>query len=131
MFFGHVDRFLRRKAVVLLAFLVMVSMWAFQDSVLLKVRPRYLALFVCFSWTLWMWYVALMVLRLLEILISSHLSGLKCICQSASQSCSLLRSSCRDSTSARVHSVLNFIKTSIFMAILAKIVNFGLRPSYI
>ena len=41
--------------------------------------------------------MALMVLRLLVILISSHLSGLKCICQSASQSCSLLRSSCRDS----------------------------------
>ena len=32
------------KAVVLLAFLVMVLMWEFQDSVLLKVRPRYLAL---------------------------------------------------------------------------------------
>ena len=30
MFFGYVDKFLRRKA-----FLVMVSMWAFQDSVLL------------------------------------------------------------------------------------------------
>ena len=43
-----------------------------------------------------------MVLRLFVILISSHLSGLKCICQSASQSCSLLRSSCRDSASLSV-----------------------------
>ena len=44
----------------------------------------------------------MIVFRLLVILISSHLSGLKCICQSASQSCSLLRSSCRDSASSSV-----------------------------
>ena len=47
--FGHVDRFLRRKAVVLLAYLVKVSMWVFQDSVLLKVRVdlgTWLSLFV-------------------------------------------------------------------------------------
>ena len=40
--------------------------------------------------------------RLLVILISSHLSGLKCIFQSASQSCSLFRSSCRDAASSSV-----------------------------
>ena len=37
---------------VLLAFLVMVSTWAFQDRVLLKVRPRYLALFACLTLSL-------------------------------------------------------------------------------
>ena len=81
---------------MLLAFLVVVSMWAFQDSVLLKLRPRFLALFCCFNQILWIRYVALMVLHLLVILISSHLSGLKCICQSVSQSSSLLKTSCRD-----------------------------------
>ena len=88
---------------MLLAFLVMVSMWAFQDSVLLKVKPRYLALFACFQLD-----VVDVVgcvdgfICVFVILISLHLSGLKCICQSASQSYSLLKSPCRDSASSSI-----------------------------
>ena len=43
-----------------------------------------------------------MILRLVVMHITSHLSGLKCICQSRSQSCKLLRSSWRDVVSSLV-----------------------------
>jgi hypothetical protein len=46
--------FLRRKAVVLFAFLVMMSIWLFHDSVLSMVTPRYFALLVsCNGWYIW------------------------------------------------------------------------------
>jgi hypothetical protein len=51
---GHDDRFLRRKAVVLFAFLVMMSIWLFHDSVLSMVTPRYFALLVsCNTWAVY------------------------------------------------------------------------------
>ena len=44
---GHLDKFLRRKAVVLLAFLVTVSTCVFQDNVSLISTVRYFAFLVC------------------------------------------------------------------------------------
>ena len=57
--------------------------------VLVKVRPKYFALFVRFSCMSWMVYFTSMIPRLFVILMTSHLSGLKCICQSFSHSCRL------------------------------------------
>jgi hypothetical protein len=50
----------------------------------------------------WMKYDDSMILRLVVMRITSHLSGLMCICQSRSQSCKLLRSSWRDVVSSLV-----------------------------
>ena len=49
MLFEKDDKFLHREAVVLLAFLVLLSMWAFQDKVLVKVRSRYFSFFCVFK----------------------------------------------------------------------------------
>ena len=88
---------------VLSAFLVVVSIWAFQDSVLLKARPRYFDLLFQLN--------VVDVVRCADgfTLVGNSdqfafvfLSGLKCICQFVSQSCSLLRSFCRGSASSSV-----------------------------
>ena len=104
MFAGQLDRFQCRKAVVLFAFLHMLSIWLFHDKFWLMVIPRYFPLDVMFNSFPWMKYNDGMILRLvvMHTCITSHLSGLKCICQSRSQSCKFLRSSWRDVVSSLV-----------------------------
>ena len=102
MFAGQLDRFRRRKAVVLFAFLHTLSIWLFHDKFWLMVIPRYFPLDVMFNSFPWMKYDDGMILRLVVMRITSHLSGLKCICQSRSQYCKLLRSSWRDVVSSLV-----------------------------
>ena len=102
-FFGHVDRVLEKESSDIIALLGYGVNCGVPEQRIIVGETTVLALFVaCFSCILLLWYVALMVLRLLVILIRSHLSGLKYICQSVSQSCSLLRSSYRDSASLSV-----------------------------
>ena len=102
MFAGQLDRFRRREDVVLFAFLHTLSIWLFHDKFWLMVIPRYFPLDVMFNSFPWMKYDDGMILRLVVMRITSHLSGLKCICQSRSQSCKLLRSSWRDVVSSLV-----------------------------
>ena len=78
--FGHIDKFLIKKDMVLLAFFKTASVHEFQGRVLSMVMPKYLALLV--HWRVWPWilYVLLMTLRLLVMRMTLHLSGLNIIC---------------------------------------------------
>ena len=100
MSFGQADKFLCRKEMVWLALLVTTSTCLFQVSLLSMVTPRYLALFVSLSTWKWILYDVWTIFRLLVILMCSHLSGLKTICQSLSHSCRWSRSSCSDAASS-------------------------------
>jgi hypothetical protein len=91
-----------RKAVVLFAFLVMMSIWLFHDSVLSMVTPRYFALLVsCNTWP-WMVYLASMIFFLFVIQMTSHLSGLNNINQSFFHCCKVSRLICNDTASSVV-----------------------------
>ena len=89
-----------RKALVELAFLQMLSMCVYHVSLLSIETPRYFAFFTCFSVLPCMVYVAVMGLRLFDIDIASHLSGLNSIFHLVSHCCRLSRSSWRSATSS-------------------------------
>ena len=97
---GQVERFRLRNAVVLLAFFVMMSMWWFQDKVLSVVTPRSPCLCVRRSSWSWIVYSDSTMFRLLDMRMTSHLSGLNFICQSFSHWCRLSMSSWRALASA-------------------------------
>jgi hypothetical protein len=59
-----------------------LSIWLFHDKFWLMVIPIYFPLDVMFNSFPWMKYDDGMILRLVVMRITSHLSGLKCICQS-------------------------------------------------
>ena len=72
---GQLDKFLLRKAVVLLAFLVTVSTCAFQDNVSLIRTPSYFTFLVCPISLPWMVELASMGFLFLVILISHIFLG--------------------------------------------------------
>lgn len=91
MLLGQDKRFLRKNA-ELFAFLLTLSIWWFHDRLLEMLTPRYLALVVTASSFPWMYYGVMCCFHLVVIRITSYLSGLKCMSQSASQFCRLSRS---------------------------------------